>query len=130
MFRKLFFLAIILICCIAFYRTGLEKAQVYVDSHSQLDWAPQAQYYIGDVYFMSHDYAAAERSYGLVKKNYPKSFYAARAQYSIARIYEEQDNYLRAKVEYEDFVKNYPKDGFIHKAKNKLDILNLFRESK
>jgi TolA-binding protein len=101
-----------------------------VDSHSQVSWAPQAQYYIGDVYFMSRDFVAAEKAYALVKKNYPKSYYAARAQYSIARIYEEQANYLRAKTEYETFVKDYPEDGFVRKAKNKLDILGLFRDNK
>lgn len=130
MLRKLFFLAVILFLCVAFYRQLLNKAQAYVDQHSQKESAPQLQYYIGDVYFFARDYAAAEKAYELVKKNYPKSFYASRAQYSIARIYEDQDNYVRAKTEYENFVKNYPQDGFVSKAQNKLAILNLFREKK
>ena len=128
MLRKLFFLAVIIVMCVAFYRQILEKAQMYVDKHSQSESAPQLQYYIGDVYFISRDFVSAEKAYRLVKKNYPNSFYASRAQYSIARIYEEQDNYIRAKAEYDDFVKNYPQDGFVRKAKNKLEILNLFKE--
>ncbi|MDD5260044.1 MAG: tetratricopeptide repeat protein [bacterium] len=129
MLRKLFYLAIILAVCFAFYRQILVKAQEYVDQHAQEAWAPKVQLQIGKVYSFTRSYSQAEATFLQLKKKYPKSTYAAKAQYMIASIYEKKEDYGRAKVEYEKFKKDYPADEYSRKVEDKLRILALFQET-
>ncbi len=129
MLRKLFYLAIILAVCFAFYRQILVKAQGYVDQHAQEPWAPKVQLYIGKAYSFIRSYSQAETTFLQLQKKYPKSPYAAKAQYMIASIYEKKEDYGRAKAEYEKFRKNYPTDEYARKVEDKLRILGLFQET-
>lgn len=124
MLRKLFFIALLFGLCLLFYKSALIKARSYVDQNEKETWAPQVQYYIGNVYFFVRNYADAEYVYKLTKKKYPKSLYASRSQYMIAQIYENLEDYRRAKQEYEKFAKEYPHDVLIKKAKNKVEFFS------
>ena len=128
MLRKLFYLAIIIVVCVAFYRQILVKAQEYVDQHAQEPWAPKMQLNIGKAYSFARDYDQAEKTFLLLKKKFPKSKYASKAQWMIASIYETKEDYLRAKVEFEKFIKDYPTDEYAKKADDKLRIYSLFKE--
>jgi len=128
MLRKLFYLAVILAVCFAFYRQILVKAQEYVDQHAQEAWAPKMQLFIGKAYSFTRDYDQAEKTFLLLKKKFPKSNYAAKAQYMIASIYETKEDYARAKAEYEKFKKDYPTDDYARKVEDKLLVFSLFQE--
>jgi outer membrane protein assembly factor BamD (BamD/ComL family) len=128
MLRKLFYLAIIILLCLFFYRQILVKAQEYVDLHAQEAWAPKMQLNIGKVYLFARDYDQAEKTFQALKKKFPKSSYASKAQWMIASVYENKEDYMRAKAEYEKFMKDYPTDEYARKADDKLRIFSLFKE--
>ncbi|MBI5555764.1 MAG: tetratricopeptide repeat protein [Elusimicrobia bacterium] len=128
MLRKMFYLAVIIGVCGAFYRQILTQIQEYVDQHAQEPWAPKVQLYIGKVYSFARDYDQAEKAFRLLKKKFPKSSYAAKAQWMIASIYETKEDYSLAKAEFEKFMKDYPADEYAKKADDKLRIYSLFQE--
>jgi TolA-binding protein len=128
MLRKIFYLAVIIVVCVSFYRQILTRVQEYVDQHAQEPWAPKMQLYIGKAYSFARDYDQAEKTFQSLKKRFPKSSYAAKAQWMIASIYETKEDYSRAKAEFEKFIKDYPTDEYAIKANDKLRIYSLFKE--
>lgn len=128
MLKKLFVLGVILAITMLFYKQILEKAQEYVDQNTDKEWASKAQYWIGYVYFFTHDYPLATNAFLKLLKKYPKSDHASEAQFMIARIWESLEDYRQAKSEYQKFIKDYPQHRAVKKAREKIDIYSLIRE--
>lgn len=124
MVKKLFILAILAAVSFVFYHEIFAMVQRYINQHEKEPWAPRYQYYLGNAYVFTRDYAEAEKSYLVVKKKYAQSRYAPRAQFMIARLYERREDYKRAKEEYERFMSEFPGHPLNVDVKYKLNVLS------
>lgn len=124
MVKKLFILSILLALCFVFYHDIFAMIQRYVDRHEKEQTAPRYQYYLGNAYVFTRDYAEAEKSYLTVKKKHAQSRYAPYAQFMIARLYERREDYQRAKREYERFLNEFPGHPLAADVKYKLNVLS------
>ncbi len=105
-----------------------EEAEVsfrsFLKRYSKGSYAGNAQYWLGEVYYLGRDFDKALAEFGKVVANYPNSPKRANALLKMGFTWFEKANYAKAKGLLQRVVKEYPKTSAARLASNRLKQIN------
>ncbi|MDD5686829.1 MAG: tetratricopeptide repeat protein [Elusimicrobia bacterium] len=104
-----------------FVKTG--KLQKFIDDNSGENWAPTAQFYLGNIYQTASKYEKAEFCFNHLVEKYPKSKYKVDSLYLIGIIYEDTKRFGQARDMYKKILEEYPDYPDIYRVKTKYEML-------
>lgn len=102
---------------------AIEGFQNYIKSFPRSEQADDAQYWIGDTYFLDKKYRDAIAAYDMVIKNYPTSNKLPEAYYKRGLAYENLGQTDQARASFDFAAKTYPDTDAGKLAKQSLDRL-------
>jgi tol-pal system protein YbgF len=109
------------------YDLAVEGFSSYVRSFPKSEFTDNAQYYIGQSYFLRGKYPEAVDAFNRVIASYPRSDIIGQAYFNRGRCFEEMKQPDRARESYEYVVKNLADTDAGRLAKQRLDALNRAR---
>jgi tol-pal system protein YbgF len=96
----------------------------YLRTFPRSELAADAQFYIGECYFLSGKFTEAVEAYNLTITGYPRSAQVASALYKRGLAFERLQQYDRARESYEQVMKNHADSDAARLAKQNLDRLS------
>jgi tetratricopeptide (TPR) repeat protein len=93
------------------------------DSARRPDWAAAALYGIGVTYEAEKNWDKALEAYGMLSREYPKSYKAPEAMLASARVHEWMGDLEKARQIYENALTTYPESEWRVKAEQRLQLL-------
>lgn len=99
---------------------AMQEFQEYLKWFRQTDLAPNAQYYIGEIYLRQHDTDNAIKAFDAVLEAFSENNKTPDAHFMKARALFEAGQKTAASREYCEVVKRYPKNDLAAKAKSAL----------
>lgn len=105
--------------------TNAQKAfMVFLQKFPNSQYAPNAQYWIAEIYFSQGDMQNANTSFSKVISQYPKNSKIPDAMYKLATVQQRLGNNAKAKELLNQVVNQYPKTSAATLAKRMLPTLN------
>jgi TolA-binding protein len=105
--------------------TAIEEFAQYLKYAPQSENAPNAQYYIGQIYFRGEDWPDAVKAFDAVLEKYPKNPKTAESQYMKACALMSNKQKTDAGREFKNFIANYPDSPRVKDAHAHLRTLGL-----
>jgi tol-pal system protein YbgF len=99
---------------------AMQEFQEYLKYYPQTDFAPNAQFYIGEIYLRQNDAENAIKAYDAVLERYPENNKTPDARYMKAKALFQAGQKTAAQKEYCEVVKRYPDSDVATKAKSAL----------
>jgi tol-pal system protein YbgF len=104
---------------------AIEEFANYLRYYPQSANAPNAQYYIGQIYYRGKDYENAAKAFDAVLEKFPKNAKTADAQFMKACALMDGKQKTAAGKEFKNFIANYPDSPRVREAHVKLRELGL-----
>lgn len=105
---------------------ALEEFAQYVKCFQTSANAPNAQYYIGQIYYRNADWANAAQAFDAVVEKFPKNPKTAEAAYYKAcALMNDKDTKTAAGKEFKNFIANYPESPRVREAHQHLRELGM-----
>jgi TolA-binding protein len=104
---------------------AIEEFANYLRYYPQSANAPNAQYYIGQIYYRGKDYENAAKAFDAVLEKFPKNAKTADAQFMKACALMDGKQKNAAGKEFKNFIQNYPDSPRVREAHLKLRELGL-----
>jgi TolA-binding protein len=95
---------------------AIDEFVQYLKYFPQSANAPNAQYYIGQIYYRSEDWENAAKGFDLVLEKYPKNPKTADAQYMKACALMNAKHKTAAAQEFKNFIAAYPENAHVKEA--------------
>lgn len=125
--RKIIFLVLLILGAYYGFKhiTKSGRLDALMDAHSEWEWKPAFEYYLGKFYVICGRWARAIHRLERVVEKYPEHKLAPVAQYSLAGAYEyyESGNKRRAIEEYKKVIDLYPDSEYAEKAGKRMSYL-------
>ena len=99
---------------------AMQEFTDYLKYFPATQFASNAQYYIGDIYYSKHDYASALQAFDAVLERYPDGNKTPDAYYMKGASFLGLDKRDAAAAEFRDLIKRYPDTDVAAKAKARL----------
>jgi tol-pal system protein YbgF len=99
---------------------ALQEFQDYLKWYKQTDLAPNAQYYIGEIYLRQNDADSAIKAFDAVLEQYSENNKTADAHYMKATALLQSGQRTAAQKEYCEVIRRYPSSDLATKAKSAL----------
>lgn len=106
---------------------ALDEFSQYVKYFKQSENAPNAEYFIGQIYYQAKQWPDAIKAFDSVLADYPMNPRRPDAQYYKACALLNNDQKTAAGDEFKDFLKRYPSDAHAAEARKHLQELGLRR---
>ena len=90
------------------YSTAITGFKDFLHTYPNSSLADNAQYWLGEAYYVSHDYDAAAGAFRSVLKKWPDSHKAPDALLKLGYTQLEQKQYPAARATFEEVTKKYP----------------------
>lgn len=107
------------------YDLAVPQLQQFLKAYPDSDQAPDAQYYIGDIFFLQADFGQAVAAFDQVLERYPDSRRAPDAQFKKGQALQKQGRRDDAAKEYRALIKKYPNTPAANQAAESLRGLGL-----
>jgi TolA-binding protein len=104
---------------------AIEEFAKFVKYAPQSEHAPDAQYYIGQIYYRGQDYKDAVQAFDAVLEQFPANPKTADAQYFKACALMKNDQKTDAGREFRDFIQKFPNHPKVPEARNHLVELGM-----
>lgn len=104
---------------------AIEEFAQYLRYYPQSANAPNAQYYIGQIYYRTQNWADAAKAFDAVLEKFPKNAKTADAQYYKACSLMNNKDRTAAASEFKSFIKNYPDNPKVAEAHKHLQTLGM-----
>ncbi len=105
------------------YSGAIASFQDFLKAHPQSEYAPSAQYWIGNAYYATRDFKRAIEAQRTLLSKYPDSQKAPDALINIASSQQELGKKKEARKTLREVVSKYPKSDAAAKAKQRLESL-------
>lgn len=99
---------------------AMQEFQDYLKYFPKTELAPNAQFYIGEIYLRGGDSDNAVKAYDAVLENYPENNKTPDAHYMKAKAYFQAGQRTKSAQEYCDVIKRYPDADVAGRAKSAL----------
>ena len=104
------------------YPQAAAKMTAYLAKYPTGQYAVNANYWLGEIYYSQTQFAKAESFFGTVIKNYPNSNKVADSKYKLAMIHSIQGKQQQAQQEFQQVVKQYPSSSAATLAQQQLQV--------
>jgi tol-pal system protein YbgF len=107
------------------YAEAAKKLQLYISKYPNDIYAPNAHFWLGDIYYLWTNTTKAEHEFNVVVVKYPNSEKVPDAMLKLATIYSDRGEYNKASQEFKKIAAQYPNSsaaqmmGQIQKATEK-----------
>lgn len=106
------------------YGLAISGFEAVIRNFAGTQAAAEAQFFIGESYYLENKWAEAIAAYSLVIQNYPKSTFAPEAAYKRGLSQERMGQVDAARASWEFAIKNYPDTDGARLARQGLDRIN------
>jgi tol-pal system protein YbgF len=103
------------------YMEAIAGFQTFVARYPAGELSDNAQYWLGEAYYVNRDFAAAQQAFRKMVANFPQSAKVADASLKLAFIEYENGQYGQAKTLLNDIVKRYPESSAAKMAEKRLE---------
>ncbi|MCI0513515.1 tol-pal system protein YbgF [candidate division KSB1 bacterium] len=104
------------------YQLAIQGFQTYLKEFPQSEYADNAQYWLGEVYYAQRDYAQAIRAFSLVIVNYPKGDKVAAALLKIGFCYQNMGDLENCKKYLQQVIDRFPNSDESRLAQSRLTV--------
>lgn len=101
------------------YDQAISAFQAFIKQYPQSTYQPNANYWLGQLFYNKANKDDAAYYYAVVVKNYPKSPKAPDAMYKVGVIMQEKGQADKAKAVYQQVIKQYPTSDAAKQAKKR-----------
>jgi len=105
------------------YDKAIQSLRDFLRTNRESPLAPNAQYWIGESYYMLADYYQAILNFNQVRQQHPKSDRAPAAVLKIGLSFQQMGNKSEAKLAFQKVVNDYPSSPEAAQAREKLQAL-------
>ena len=105
------------------YDKAIVALNNFIKSYPKSSYQSNAQFWLGQIYYLKGNKDQAASTFAIVVKNYPKSQKASEAFYKIGLIMQEKGQKDNAKAIYQQVVKQYPNSAGAKLAQKQLAAL-------
>lgn len=105
------------------YDKAIVELNAFINSYPKSSYQSNAQFWLGQMYYLKGNKDQAAGTFASVVKNYPKSQKASEAFYKIGLIMQEKGQKDNAKAVYQQVVKQYPNSAGAKLAQKQLGTL-------
>ena len=107
------------------YADAAEGFDAFLRDHSQSTYAPNALYWLGEVYYVTRDFETALAQFERLQETYPDSSKKPDALLKIGFSHYELGNWDRARAALEQVIADYPGTNYSRLAENRLRTMRL-----
>jgi len=107
------------------YADAAEGFDAFLRDHPQSSYAPNALYWLGEVYYVTRDFETALAQFERLQETYPDSSKKADALLKIGFSHYELGNWDRARAALEQVIADYPGTNYSRLAENRLRTMRL-----
>jgi tol-pal system protein YbgF len=107
------------------YDLAMQEFSDYLKYFPKTDFAPNAEFYIGDIHYRKQDYENALQAFDAVLEQYSENSKTPDAQYMKGRTLVQMGKRDAAAKEFRDIIAKYPDNGIAAQAKDQLKQLGL-----
>ncbi|MOA01846.1 tol-pal system protein YbgF [compost metagenome] len=101
------------------YDQAISAFQAFIKQYPKSNYLPNANYWLGQLYYNKGKKEDAAYYYAVVVKSYPKSPKAPDAMYKVGVIMQEKGQADKAKAVYQQVIKSYPTSDAAKQAKKR-----------
>jgi len=105
------------------YDKAIQSLREFLRTNRESPLAPNAQYWIGESYYMLADYYQAILNFNQVRQQHPKSDRAPAAVLKIGLAFQQMGNKSEAKLAFQKVINDYPSSPEAAQAREKLQAL-------
>jgi tol-pal system protein YbgF len=105
------------------YDKAIQSLRDFLRTNRESPLAPNAQYWIGESYYMLGDYYQAILNFNQVRQQHPKSDRAPAAVLKIGLAFQQMGNKSEAKLAFQKVLNDYPSSPEAAQAREKLQAL-------
>lgn len=105
------------------YDKAIQSLREFLRTNRESPLAPNAQYWIGESYYMLADYYQAILNFNQVRQQHPKSDRAPAAVLKIGLAFQQMGNKSEAKLAFQKVINDYPSSPEATQAREKLQAL-------
>jgi tol-pal system protein YbgF len=105
------------------YDKAIQSLRDFLRTNRESPLAPNAQYWIGESYYMLADYYQAILNFNQVRQQHPKSERAPAAVLKIGLAFQQMGNKSEAKLAFQKVINDYPSSPEAAQAREKLQAL-------
>jgi tol-pal system protein YbgF len=105
------------------YDKAIQSLRDFLRTNRESPLAPNAQYWIGESYYMLADYYQAILNFNQVRQQHPKSERAPAAVLKIGLAFQQMGNKSEAKLAFQKVLNDYPSSPEAAQAREKLQAL-------
>ena len=105
------------------YDKAIQSFRDFLRTNRESPLAPNAQYWIGESYYMLADYYQAILNFNQVRQQHPKSERAPAAVLKIGLAFQQMGNKSEAKLAFQKVINDYPSSPEAAQAREKLQAL-------
>jgi tol-pal system protein YbgF len=105
------------------YDKAIQSLRDFLRTNRDSPLAPNAQYWIGESYYMLADYYQAILNFNQVRQQHPKSDRAPAAVLKIGLAFQQMGNKSEAKLAFQKVINDYPSSPEAAQAREKLQAL-------
>jgi tol-pal system protein YbgF len=105
------------------YDKAIQSLRDFLRTNRESPLAPNAQYWIGESYYMLADYYQAILNFNQVRQQHPKSDRAPAAVLKIGLAFQQMGNKSEAKLAFQKVINDYPSSPEAAQAREKLQAL-------
>lgn len=105
------------------YDKAIQTLREFLRTNRESPLAPNAQYWIGESYYMLADYYQAILNFNQVRQQHPKSERAPAAVLKIGLAFQQMGNKSEAKLAFQKVLNDYPSSPEAAQAREKLQAL-------
>lgn len=105
------------------YDRAIQALRDFLRTNQQSPLAPNAQYWIGESYYMLGDYYQAILNFNQVRQQHPKSERAPAAVLKIGLAFQQMGNKSEARLAFQKVLNDYPSSPEAGQAREKLQAL-------
>lgn len=105
------------------YDKAIVELNNFINNYPKSSYQSNAQFWLGQMYYLKGNKDQAASTFAIVVKNYPKSQKASEAFYKIGLIMQEKGQKDNAKAIYQQVIKQYPNSAGAKLAQKQLGTL-------
>lgn len=99
---------------------ALQEFRDYLNWYGNTDYAPSAQFYIGDILYQRNDYEGALKAFDLVLEKYSENIRTDEARYMKGQTLLKMNQRTAAAQEFRELIRNSPSSSLVPKAQSEL----------
>jgi TolA-binding protein len=99
---------------------ALQEFRDYLNWYGNTDYAPSAQFYIGDILYQRNDYEEALKAFDLVLEKYSENIRTDEARYMKGQTLLKMNQRTAAAQEFRELIRNSPSSSLVPKAQSEL----------